>query len=58
MTKHDAPTSPIDHPLDAKAQDYAVDIEIPGDGEVTLTADAAEISALRLLDAADKARSR
>lgn len=52
------PTDPTSEPFEAEAGDRDVRIGVPRDGEVTLTADAAEISALRLLDAADKSRSR
>lgn len=49
-------TEPIDEPMEAKAGDRDVRVGVPADGHLTLTADAAEISALRLLDAAEKSR--
>jgi len=49
-------TDPIDEPMEAKAGDRDVRVRVPADGYLTMTADAAEISALRLLDAADKSR--
>jgi hypothetical protein len=58
LTNTDQPTDPITEPFEAEAGDRDVRIGVPNDGELTLTADAAEISALRLLDAADKSRRR
>jgi len=49
-------TNPINEPMEVEAGDREVRIGVPEDGYLTLTADAAEISALRLLDAADKSR--
>ncbi len=53
---HPDNTPVIDTPLGAEPADRAVVITIPSDGEVTLTAQAAEMSAIRLLDAADQSR--
>ncbi len=49
-------TDPIDLPMEVEAGDNDVRISVPADGHLILTADAAEISALRLLDAADRSR--
>lgn len=49
-------TDPIDEPMEVEAGDYEVRVGVPEDGYLTLTADAAEISALRLLDAAARSR--
>jgi hypothetical protein len=51
-------TDPIDQPMEVEAGDHEVRIGVPEDGHMILTADAAEISALRLLDAADRSRRR
>lgn len=51
-------TETIDEPMAVEAGDRDVRVGVPYDGVLTLTADAAEISGLRLLDAADKARRR
>jgi hypothetical protein len=45
-------------PLSPKAVDGAVVVKDPPEAAMDLTADAAEISGLRLIDAADKARNR
>ena len=45
-------------PMAPKAIDGRVIIKDPPPAEMDLTADAAEISGLRLIDAADKARKR
>lgn len=45
-------------PLSPKAVDGAVVVKDPPEAAMDLTADAAEISGLRLIDAADKARKR
>jgi hypothetical protein len=50
-------TVAIDEPMAVEAGDRDVRISIAQDGVLTLTADAAEISGLRLLDAAQKSRS-
>ena len=47
---------PVDEPMEVEAGDHEVRIGVPDDGQLILTADAAEISALRLLDAADRSR--
>jgi hypothetical protein len=49
-------SDPIDEPMEVEAGDRDVRVGVPDDGILTLTADAAEISALRLLDAAAKSR--
>ena len=46
----------IDAALEVEPGDRDVTIGVPNDGQVVLTPDAAEISGIRLLDAADKAR--
>jgi len=48
----------ITDPLTPKAVDGAVVVQDPPPAAMTLTADAAEVSALRLLDAADRARKK
>ncbi len=48
----------IDAALEVSPGDRDVTIGVPNDGEVVLTPDAAEVSGIRLLDAADKARRR
>lgn len=48
----------VDQPMEVEPGDHDVRVSVPDDGVVTLTADAAEISGLRLLDAADKSRRR
>ena len=45
-------------PMSPKAVDGAVVVKDPPEAAMDLTADAAEISGLRLIDAADKARKR
>jgi hypothetical protein len=50
------PNTDPEKPIDAQAVDGRVVISDPPPLAVELTADAAEISGLRLLDAADKAR--
>ena len=45
-------------PLSPRAVDGAVVVKDPPEATMDLTADAAEISGLRLIDAADKARKR
>jgi len=52
------PPPVIDAALKVEAGDRDVTIGVPNDGQVVLTPDAAEISGIRLLDAADKARRR
>lgn len=51
---HNDPTVP----LSPKAADGRVVLKDPPESPLDLTADAAEISALRLLDAAETARNR
>lgn len=53
-----AAKSPPNKPLSPQAVDGAVVVVDPPDASMTLTADAAEISGIRLLDAADQARKR
>lgn len=57
MEKPDPPADPT-VPMTPEAVDGAVEIVDPPPNRMTLTADAAEISGIRLLDAADKARRR
>jgi hypothetical protein len=45
-------------PMSPRAVDGAVVVQDPPEAAMDLTADAAEISGLRLMDAADKARKR
>ena len=45
-------------PLSPRAVDGAVVVKDPPEAKLDLTADAAEISGLRLIDAADQARKR
>ncbi|MDP1914206.1 hypothetical protein [Brevundimonas sp.] len=54
------PTTPADptKPLAPQAVDGVVVIKDPPEAGLDLTADAAEISGLRLIDAADAARKR
>lgn len=52
------PASPPNKPMTPEAVDGAVVIVDPPEQAMTLTADAAEISGIRLLDAADRARRR
>ncbi|CAN5395824.1 hypothetical protein BH10PSE2_BH10PSE2_13010 [soil metagenome] len=60
MTTPDPISEPsiVDDPLAVTAEDQVVVIDIPEDGQITMTADAAEVSGIRLLDAADQARKR
>jgi hypothetical protein len=48
----------ITAPLTPKARHGVVEIKDPPEAALSLTADAAEISGLRLVDAADRARKR
>ena len=48
----------ITDPLTPKARHGVVEIKDPPEAAMNLTADAAEISGLRLVDAADRARKR
>ena len=50
------PPPVIDAALEVEAGDRDVTIGVPDDGQVVLTPDAAEVSGIRLLDAADRAR--
>ncbi|WP_156389430.1 hypothetical protein [Brevundimonas sp. Root1423] len=45
-------------PLTPKAQNGRVVVKDPPEAAMKLTADAAEVSGLRMLDAADRARKR
>lgn len=49
-------TPPITEPLAPEAVDGYVEAVDPPEAKLKMTADAAEISGLRMLDAADKAR--
>lgn len=55
MEKVQAPEI-IDAALEVEAGYRDVTVGVPNDGQVVLTPDAAEVSGIRLLDAADKAR--
>ena len=57
---NDKPPPPSDptKPMSPKAVDGAVVVKDPPEAAMDLTADAAEISGLRLIDAADEARKR
>ncbi|HWQ85767.1 hypothetical protein [Brevundimonas sp.] len=48
----------ITHPLTPKAKHGVVVVKDPPEAAMNLSADAAEVSGLRLLDAADRARKR
>lgn len=56
--KRSIPEPVFEAPLRVEIIDQTVVITEPEDCAVSLTADAAEISAMRLLDAADRARKR
>lgn len=58
MAKLNPPHNDATIPLSPKAADGRVVVKDPPDAPLDPTADAAEISALRLLDAAEKARRR
>jgi hypothetical protein len=58
MSEAVEPTNDPTTPLAPKAVDGAVLVENPPSEPLELTADAADISALRLMDAADAARKR
>jgi hypothetical protein len=58
MTKTQRPHNDPTVPLDPRPVDGAVEMIDPPENAMGFTADAAEISAMRLLDAADKARKR
>jgi len=58
MTGKKEPQNDPTVPLNPKAVDGAVEVADPPEAALGFTADAAEISALRLLDAAEKARRR
>lgn len=53
-----SPDNLITAPLTPKAVDGRVIVEDPPEAAMTLTAHAAEVSGIRLLDAADKARKK
>jgi hypothetical protein len=57
MTSKPSPTDPS-KPMSPRAVDGAVVVQDPPAAAMDLTADAAEISGIRLLDAADRARKR
>ena len=56
MSKRPNPRGLITEPLTPKPVDGAVEVKDPPEAAMNLTADAAEISGLRMLDAADRAR--
>lgn len=59
MSKSPVPTDDIiTDPLTPKAADGAVVVKDPPESAMNRTADAAEISGIRLLDAADQARNQ
>ncbi len=57
MADKPVPADPT-KPMSPQAVDGAVVVQDPPEAAMDLTADAAEISGLRLIDAADKARKR
>jgi len=57
MTSKPPPPDPT-KPMSPRAVDGAVVVKDPPEAAMDLTADAAEISGIRLLDAADRARKR
>ena len=57
MTDHE-PNDTITKPLTPKAEDGLVVIKDPPEHAMNMTADAAEISGIKLLDAADEARKK
>lgn len=57
MSKKPEPADPT-KPMSPRAVDGGVVVKDPPEAAMDLTADAAEISGLRLIDAADKARKR
>ena len=57
MANKSPPVDPA-KPMSPRAVDGGVVIKDPPEAAMDLTADAAEISGLRLIDAADKARKR
>lgn len=58
MTKNDEPDNDPTDPLKPQPVDGLVVVKNPPESAMALTAGAAEISGIRLLDAADKARRR
>ncbi len=58
MAKNDPPKNDPTVPLDPKAVDGSVEMIDPPETAMGFTPDTAEISAMRLLDAADRARKR
>lgn len=58
MTQRPKPDDLITDPLNPKPVDGNVVVQDPPEAAMNLTADAAEISGLRLLDAADRARKQ
>ena len=58
MASKNPPTYPPTVPLNPKAVDGHVVVKDPPESAMDLTADAAEISAMRLLNAAEKGRKR
>jgi hypothetical protein len=57
MTSKPPPADPS-KPMSPRSVDGAVVVKDPPEAAMDLTADAAEISGIRLLDAADRARKR
>jgi len=57
MASQTPPQDPT-KPMSPRSVDGAVAVKDPPEAEMGLTADAAEISGLRLIDAADRARRR
>lgn len=58
MTRKPPPADLITDPLTPEAQDGTVVVKDPPEAAMNLTADAAEISGIRMLDAADRARKQ
>ena len=58
MSQRPDPEDIITEPLTPKPVDGGVEVKDPPEAAMNLTADAAEISGLRMLDAADQARKQ
>lgn len=58
MSNNDQPREPLTGPLVPEAKDGLVVVVNPPDEPMHLTPDQADVSGVRLLDAADKARGK
>ena len=58
MSKNKAPHDPMTGPLVPEAKDGLVVVVNPPEAPMHLTPDQADVSGVRLLDAADKARGK